>query len=48
MYVHIHPRWYYPFDIVDGYSRFLARWSLNLTMLTDTVTPTVQEIKKFR
>lgn len=36
-------RWYYLVDILDGYSRFLVHWSLNLTMLADTVTLTVQE-----
>jgi putative transposase len=43
MYLYIVPRWYYLVDIVDGYSRFLVHWSLNLTMLADTVTLTVQE-----
>lgn len=43
MYLYIKPRWYYLVDIVDGYSRFLVHWSLNLTMLTDTVTLTAQE-----
>lgn len=43
MYVHIPPRWYYLVDILDGYSRFLVHWSLNLTMLADTVTLTAQE-----
>lgn len=43
MYVYIQPRWYYLVDILDGYSRFLVHWSLNLTMLADTVTLTVQE-----
>ena len=43
MYLYIAPRWYYLVDIVDGYSRFLVHWSLNLTMLADTVTLTVQE-----
>lgn len=43
MYLYIGPRWYYLVDIVDGYSRYLVRWSLNLTMLSDTVTLTVQE-----
>ena len=32
MYLKIHPRWYYLVDIIDGYSRFLVNWSLNLTM----------------
>lgn len=43
MYLWIAPRWYYLVDILDGYSRFLVHWSLNLTMLADTVTLTVQE-----
>lgn len=43
MYVWIVPRWYYLVDILDGYSRFLVHWSLNTTMLADTVTLTVQE-----
>lgn len=43
MYLYIVPRWYYLVDIVDGYSRFLVHWSLNLTMLADTVTLAVQE-----
>lgn len=30
-------------DILDGYSRFLVHWSLNWTMLADTVTLPVQE-----
>jgi transposase InsO family protein len=43
MYLHIAPRWYYLVDILDGYGRFLVHWSLNLTMLANTVTLTVQE-----
>jgi putative transposase len=43
MYVYIGPRWYYLVDVLDGYSRFLVNWSLNLTMTADTVTMTVQE-----
>lgn len=43
MYLYIRPRWYYLVDILDGYSRFLVHWGLNLTMLADTVTLTVQE-----
>jgi putative transposase len=43
MYLYIRPRWYYLVDILDGYSRFLVHWSLNLTMEADTVTLTVQE-----
>jgi putative transposase len=42
MYLYIRPRWYYLVDILDGYSRFLVHWSLNLTMMADTVTLTVQ------
>jgi putative transposase len=43
MYLWVGSRWYYLVDILDGYSRFLVHWSLNLTMLADTVTLTVQE-----
>lgn len=43
MYLHLSGKWYYLVDIVDGYSRFLVHWSLNTTMLTQTVTLTVQE-----
>ena len=43
MYVYITPRWYYLVDILDGYSRFLVNWSLNLTMTADTVTRTIQK-----
>ena len=43
MYLYIHPRWYYLVDILDGYSRYLVNWSLNLTMTAETVTLTVQE-----
>ena len=43
MYLYIHPRWYYLVDIIDGYSRFMVNWSLNLTMESETVTMTVQE-----
>ena len=43
MYVCLSGRWYYLVDIVDGYSRFLVHWSLNTTMLAETVTITVQE-----
>lgn len=43
MYLSIPPRWYYLVDILDGYSRFLVHWSLNRTMLADTVTDTVQQ-----
>lgn len=43
MYLRLSGRWYYLVDIVDGYSRFLVHWSLNTTMLSETVTLTVQE-----
>jgi putative transposase len=43
MYLYIRPRWYYLVDILDGYSRFLVHWSLNLTMSADTVTLTLQQ-----
>ena len=42
MYLYIHSRWYYLVDIIDGYSRFMVNWSLNLTMEAETVTMTVQ------
>ena len=42
MYLYIHPKWYYLVDIIDGYSRFMVNWSLNLTMEAETVTMTVQ------
>ena len=43
MYVYINTRWYYLVDIIDGYSRFMVNWSLNLTMESETVTMTVQD-----
>ena len=43
MYLYISPRWYYLVDIIDGYSRFVVNWSLNLTMKAETVTMTTQE-----
>ncbi len=43
MYLYIYPRWYYLVDIIDGYSRFMVNWSLNLTMESETVTMTVQK-----
>jgi transposase InsO family protein len=43
MYLYIQPRWYYLVDILDGYSRFLVHWSLNLTMEAETVTLTLQQ-----
>lgn len=43
MYVSLGGRWYYLVDVVDGYSRFLVHWSLNTTMLAETVTMTVQQ-----
>jgi putative transposase len=43
MYLYVGRRWYFLVDSVDGYSRFLVHWSLNLTMEADTVTLTVQE-----
>jgi transposase InsO family protein len=42
MYVHVGGRWCYLVDIVDGYSRYLVHWTLNWTMLAETVTNTVQ------
>jgi transposase InsO family protein len=43
MYVHLSGRWYYLVDIIDGYSRYLVHWTLNTTMLAETVTQTVQQ-----
>ncbi len=37
MYLKIHPRWYYLVDIIDGYSRFMVNWSLNLTICYRTL-----------
>ena len=46
MYLYIAPRWYYLVDIIDGYSRFMVNWSLNLTMESETVTITVQDAQE--
>jgi putative transposase len=43
MYLYIRGRWYYLVDILDGYSRFLVHWSLNLTMRAETVSLTLQQ-----
>jgi len=43
MYLYIPPRWYYLVDVLDGYSRFLVNWSLNLTLEAYTVTLTIQQ-----
>lgn len=43
MYVLIGQRWYYLVDILDGYSRYLVHWRLNLTMTCDSVMMVVQE-----
>lgn len=43
MYLRLGTRWFYLVDILDGYSRYLVHWSLNPTMLANTVTLTVQE-----
>ena len=43
MYLYLSGRWYYLVDIIDGYSRFLVHWTLNTTMLSETVTLTVQQ-----
>jgi putative transposase len=43
MYLYIRPRWYYLVDILDGYSRYLVHWKLNMTMHADLVMLTVQE-----
>ena len=42
MYLFVRPRWYYLVDVLDAYSRFLVHWTLNTTMLADTVTMTMQ------
>lgn len=42
MYVQVGGRWCYLVDIVDGYSRYLVQWTLNWTMLAETVVNTVQ------
>lgn len=43
MYLRVDRRWLYLVDIIDGYSRYLVHWSLNRTMVSETVTQTVQE-----
>ena len=43
MYLYIRPRWYYLVDILDGYSRYLVHWKLNMTMQADLVVLAVQE-----
>jgi len=43
MYLYIQPRWYYLVDILDGYSRYLVHWKLNMTMQADLVMLAVQE-----
>lgn len=43
MYLYIRPRFYYLVDILDGYSRYLVHWRLNLTMHADLVMLAVQE-----
>lgn len=43
MYLYINPRWYYLVDILDGYSRYLVHWQLNMTMHADLVMLAVQE-----
>ncbi len=43
MYLRVEVRWCYLVDILDAYSRYLVHWTLNLTMLADTITQTVQE-----
>ena len=43
MYLYIRPRWYYLVDILDGYSRYLVHWKLNMTMQADLVMLVVQE-----
>ena len=43
MYLYIRPRWYYLVDILDGYSRYLVHWKLNMTRQADLVMLAVQE-----
>jgi transposase InsO family protein/transposase-like protein len=43
MYVRVAGRWFYLVDIIDAYSRYLVDWSLNPTLLAETVTNTVQQ-----
>jgi len=43
MYLYIRPRWYYLVDILDGYSRYLVHWKLNMTLQADLVMLAVQE-----
>jgi len=43
MYLYIRPRWYYLVDVLDGYSRYLVHWKLNMTMQADLVMLAVQE-----
>jgi putative transposase len=43
MYLYLRPRWFYLVDILDGYSRYLVHWKLNLTMHADLVMLAVQE-----
>ena len=43
MYLYIRLRWYYLVDILDGHSRYLVHWKLNLTMQADLVMLAVQE-----
>lgn len=43
MYLYVRPRYYYLVDILDGYSRYLVHWKLNLTMHADLVMLAVQE-----
>jgi len=43
MYLYVKPRWYYLVDILDGYSRYLVHWNLNMTLHAELVMLTVQE-----
>ena len=43
MYLLVGRKWFYLVDILDGYSRYLVHWTLNPTMLAETVTLTVQQ-----
>lgn len=46
MYLYVAQRWYYLVDVLDGYSRFLVHWTLNLTMTAEAVTFTGQPARE--
>jgi transposase InsO family protein len=43
MYLRLRSRWWYLVDILDGYSRYLVHWTLNDSMVAETVSLTVLE-----